>query len=112
MLPISIYIMWHYALAKFGEAASNNLGDAFTRKNMIRPLIITYKVIQNVAQYHLHHLTYAAAKFKSATSNGLEIFLQKIHYLTLTLGQCHLKFSLLPSTSCDLLHLQSLKLHV
>ena len=28
------------------------------------------KVIQNVAQYLLHHVTYAPAKFEVATSNG------------------------------------------
>ena len=29
------------------------------------------KVTQNVAQYPLHHVTYAAPKFEVATSNGL-----------------------------------------
>ena len=29
------------------------------------------KVTQNVAQYPLHRVTYAAAKFEVATSNGL-----------------------------------------
>ena len=29
------------------------------------------KVTQNAAQYPLHHVTYAAAKFKVAISNGL-----------------------------------------
>ena len=32
----------------------------------IRPWV---KVIQNVAQYSLHHVTYAHAKFEVATSN-------------------------------------------
>ena len=29
------------------------------------------KVTQNVSQYHLHNLTYAATTFEVATSNGL-----------------------------------------
>ena len=29
------------------------------------------KVMQNVAQYPLHHVTYAAAKFEVAVSNSL-----------------------------------------
>ena len=29
------------------------------------------KVTQNVAQYHLHHMTYLGTKFEVATSNGL-----------------------------------------
>ena len=29
------------------------------------------KVIQNVAQYPLHHVTYVPAKFEVATSNSL-----------------------------------------
>ena len=29
------------------------------------------KVTQNVAQYSLHHVTYAATKFEVARSNGL-----------------------------------------
>ena len=29
------------------------------------------KVTRNVAQYHLHHVTYFTTKFKVATSNGL-----------------------------------------
>ena len=29
------------------------------------------KVTQNIAQYFLHHFTYAALKFEVATSNGL-----------------------------------------
>ena len=29
------------------------------------------KVTQYIAQYPLHHVTYAAAKFEVATSNGL-----------------------------------------
>ena len=31
---------------------------------------LTFKVTQNVAQYHRHHVTYAPAKFDMATSRG------------------------------------------
>ena len=34
-------------------------------------LDIGVKITQNVAQYSLHHVTYAATKFEVATSNGL-----------------------------------------
>ena len=39
----------------------------------IQYLTLTFgtKFIQNVAQYPLHHVTYAPAKFEVATSNGL-----------------------------------------
>ena len=34
-------------------------------------LDLGFKVMQNVAQYSLHHVTYAATKFEVTTSNGL-----------------------------------------
>ena len=40
----------------------------------IYPLFIIgldLRVTQNIAQYPLHHVTYASAKFKVAISNGL-----------------------------------------
>ena len=40
------------------------------------------KVIQNVAQYPIHHVTYSATKFEVAMSNGLEEGTCTIHYLT------------------------------
>ena len=33
-------------------------------------LYLGFKVTQNAAQYPLHHVTYAPAKFEVATSNG------------------------------------------
>ena len=44
-------------------------------------------ITRNIAQYPLHHVTYAPAVFKVATSNGLggDAFYKKKHYLTLTL---------------------------
>ena len=44
---------------------------------------IHYKVARNVAQYPLHHETYAATKFEVATSNGLggDPFARKLHVI-------------------------------
>ena len=40
------------------------------------------KVTQNVAQYPLHHVTYAATKFEIATSKGLggDTFTRNVTY--------------------------------
>ena len=58
------------------------------------------KVIQNVAQYPQHHVTYSATKFEVATSNSLggDAFTRKFNIwpLTLTLGSRSRK--MLPST--------------
>ena len=40
------------------------------QENLIFDLDLGVKVAQNVAQYHLHHVTYSATKFEIATSNG------------------------------------------
>ena len=40
------------------------------QENLIFDLDLGVKVTQNVAQYHLHHVTYSATKFEIATSNG------------------------------------------
>ena len=65
------------------------------------------KITQNVAQYSLHHVTYAATKFEVAKSNGLvgDAFARKfiIWPLPLILGnQGPTKCSPVPSTSRDL----------
>ena len=51
---------------------------------MIFDLDLGVKVTQYVAQYPLQNVTYSAAKFKVAMSNGLggDAFFKKIHYLT------------------------------
>ena len=42
------------------------------QKNTVyNDLDLWVKVTQNVAQYPLHHMTYAPAKFEVAMSNGL-----------------------------------------
>ena len=67
-----------YAPAKVEVAVSYSLGgDAFTRKHIfftfdLDPGLIGVKVIQNVAQFPLHHMTYAPAKFEVSTSNTLD----------------------------------------
>ena len=40
------------------------------QENLIFDLDLGFKVTQNVAIYHLHHVTYSATKFEIATSNG------------------------------------------
>ena len=51
-------------------------------------LDVEVNVTPNVAQYPLHHVTYAATKFLVPLSNGLVggTFTCKIHYLTFDLG--------------------------
>ena len=58
-----------YAPTEFEVTASKDLGDAFTRKFIIRPLTLgsNPKVTQNVAQYPLHHVTYSAKKLLRLT---------------------------------------------
>ena len=58
----------------FEIATSNRLGgDAFTRKYIISLLTLTlgHGQTRNLAQYPLHHMTYAPAKFEAAMSNCL-----------------------------------------
>ena len=61
-----------YAHAQFEVATFSSLGgNAFTRKFIIfMTLDVDLWVIQNVVQYLLQHVTYAAAKFKVAMSNN------------------------------------------
>ena len=60
------------ASAKFEVNTTNGLGgDAFTRKYIISllTLILGQGQSRNAAQYPLHHMTYAPAKFKAAMFN-------------------------------------------
>ena len=41
------------------------------QENSIFDLDLGVKIIRNVAQYSLHHVTYSATKFEVATSKGL-----------------------------------------
>ena len=63
------------------------------------------KVIQNDAQYPLHYVTYAPAKFEVATSNGLggDAFTRKYIIWALTLkSRSHKMMLSIPSKPCDL----------
>ena len=40
-------------------------------ENTVMTFVLGVKVTQDVAQSHLHHVTYAHAMFKVAISNGL-----------------------------------------
>ena len=53
------------------------------QENTLFGLDLGIKVTRNVAQYPLHHVTYSAAKFEVATSNGLGegAFTRKKHTL-------------------------------
>ena len=63
------------------------------QENTLFDLDLGVKVTQNVAQYPLHHVTYAPAKFEVATSNSLgDPFTRK--YI---MNRCPV-----PSISCEL----------
>ena len=76
---------------------SNVLGG----KYIIWPLIWVH-VTWNVAQYLLLYVTYSAAKFETATSNGLrgDAFTWKNTLFDLNLG--HTRWCQVTSTLCDL----------
>ena len=69
-------------------------------KNKLFYLELGAKVTQNVAQYHLHHVTYAPSKFEIARSSGLGrgAFTRKL----VIWRQGHIKCCPVPSTSCGL----------
>ena len=45
--------------------------DIHSQKNTVFDVDLWVEVTQNVAQYPLHHVTYAPAKFEIATSSSL-----------------------------------------
>ena len=45
--------------------------DILLQENTVFDVGLWFEVTQNVAQYPLHHVTYAPAKFEVATSNSL-----------------------------------------
>ena len=113
MLPSTLYIMWHMKLQSLKLLHPTVYKEMHLQENTLFDLL-NLKVTWIVAQYPLHHVTYAAAKFEVATSNGLgkNAFASKyiIWPLTLTLGSRSHK--MLPSTLYIMWHmqLQSLKL--
>ena len=51
------------------------------QENTLYDLDLGDKVTQNAAQYSLHHVIYAPAKFKVAASNSLEYaFIRKYNF--------------------------------
>ena len=61
-------------------------------------------IARNIAQYPLHHVTYAPAEFKVATSNGLggDAFTGKSIIWPDFVGQGHAKYYPVPCKSWDL----------
>ena len=61
-MPSTLYIMWHnYADVKFEVPTSNSLGgDAFTKRTLY-DLDLRSQGHTKVAQFPLHHVTYAHA---------------------------------------------------
>ena len=68
--------------------------------NLTFDLDLGVKVIQNVAQYPLHHVTYSATKFEVTTSNGSggDTFTRKYITWPLTLMLGSRSHKMLPST--------------
>ena len=65
MLPSTLYTMSPMQL----QGLKLLCAMFFLQENTFFDLWV--KVTRNVAQYPLHHVTYAATKFKVSTSNGL-----------------------------------------
>ena len=101
------YRVWSYCIKKFRRRSSYKKIQYLTFD-----LDLGEKVLQNVAQYPLHHVTYSATKFEVATSNHLggDTFTRKYIIWSLTLGSRIHK--MLPSTLYIKwpIQLQSLKL--
>ena len=100
------YRVWSYYIKSFRRS--------IYKKSQYLTFDLGVKVIQNVAQYSLHHTTYSATKFEVARSNRLggDTFTRKYNIwpLTLTLGSRSHEMS--PSTLYIMwpIHLQNLKL--
>ena len=73
------------AFAKFDVSMS--VKEMHLQKSTVFDLDLGVKVTHDVAQYPLHHVTYAYAKFEVATSNGLggECIYKEICYLSFDL---------------------------
>ena len=78
-------------------------GDTFTRKYIISLLILILgqEQTRNVAQYHLHHMTYVPATFEASMYKVLGgiAFTRNILFDLDPRSRSHKE---LPSTSCDL----------
>ena len=61
-----------FASAKFEVAKSNSLGEMHLQESTLFDLDLQVKVILNVAQCPLHHVTQAATEFEVTTSKAKE----------------------------------------
>ena len=77
-----------YAFAKFDITTVKGM---HLQKNTVFGLDLVVKVTQDIAQYPLHHVTYAHVKFEVAVKRvGRRCIYKKIHYMTLTMGHMHI----------------------
>ena len=103
MLLSSLYTMWSIHLQNL-KVLCPRVKEMHLQENTLFDLWV--KVTGNVAQYPLHHLTYAYVNLEVNTSNGKgkDAFTRK--YIILLwfwpLGQGHRKFCRVPFTSYDL----------
>ena len=74
MLPSTLYIMWPCTYKVWICYVKRLRRRCIYKKYITWPLTLTLgsRSQWNVAQYPLHHLTYAPTKFEVATSKGLE----------------------------------------
>ena len=60
-----------FAPAKFEVAMPNSFGEKHLQESTLFDLDLQVKVTLNVAQYPLHHVTYALTEFEATTSKAL-----------------------------------------
>ena len=70
MFPSTLYTTVTYVIAKF-EVAMSKVKEMHFKANTLFDLCPWGKVAKNIAQFPLHHVTYAPGKFIVAMSNGL-----------------------------------------
>ena len=71
MLSSTIYIIRPIHLQSLKLLCLTVKEEMYLQENTLFDIDLGVKVIQNGAQYSLHHVIYAPAKFEFATSNGL-----------------------------------------
>ena len=98
MLPNTLHIVWPMHLQSFKLLHPTVSEDILLQENTVFDVGLWFEVTQNVAQYPLHHVTYAPAKFEVATSNSLG----RDPLQENTLFNLWHKHRPVPSTLCDL----------
>ena len=71
MLPSTLYIMWPMQLQSLKLLRLIFQEEMHLQEHTLLTFDLWVKATRNVAQYSLHHGTYAATKFKTARSNCL-----------------------------------------